>query len=243
MTAKQLRDYYAKQCKSGDCKHNHSKAKADAAEQHHCCGFNLIERGVGHADLDALLKEPQSLEFIFEVVAVEKPGEYEKDSFLLSEQERIDLIPKLKEAGNELFKSGQYAEAGAKYEEALAYLEQLMLKEKPNDVEWNELNALKMPILLNFSLCKFHTKDYYSCIEHTSTVLATQPSNVKALFRRAKAQAVVWNLQEARADFGRCVELDAGMEREVGAQLEHLNKLEAQKLKEEREMFQGKLFK
>jgi hypothetical protein len=36
----------------------------------HCCGLNLIEQGLGHADLDSLLKEPKPLDFIFELVRV-----------------------------------------------------------------------------------------------------------------------------------------------------------------------------
>ena len=116
-----------------------------------------------------------------------------------------------------------------------------MLKEKPNDVEWNELNEQKIPILLNFSLCKFNLNEFYSCIEHTSTILEYQPNNVKALFRRAKAHAAVWNLNEARADFDKCILLDSSLTKEVNAQLDHLKKLENQKLKEDKEKF-SKLF-
>ena len=35
-----------------------------AEERKHCCGMTLQDQGVGAADLDVLLKSPQSLEFI-----------------------------------------------------------------------------------------------------------------------------------------------------------------------------------
>jgi AH receptor-interacting protein len=117
-----------------------------------------------------------------------------------------------------------------------------MLKEKPNDVEWNVLNDQKLPILFNYSLCKFHLKAFYECIEHTSTILEFQPKNVKALFRRGKAHMEVWNVANARADMEQCREIDPGLNAEVEAQLNHLDKVLAKKEKDEREKYKGKLF-
>ena len=117
-----------------------------------------------------------------------------------------------------------------------------MLKEKPNDTEWNELNEQKMPILFNFSLCLFHMNEFYRCIEHTSTILEHQPNNVKALFRRGKSHVAVWNVAEARADFARCRLLDASLEADIDAQLNHLNQLVLKREKVERDKFKGKLF-
>lgn len=45
------------------------------------------------------------------------------------------------------------------------------LREKPRDVEWNELNAMKLPLLLNYAQCKLLLEDYYAVIEHCSSVL------------------------------------------------------------------------
>ena len=247
VVSKQLREYYNYQpdCDKKDCAngHSHSKhAKQKNEARHHCCGFNLIEHGVGYPDLDALLKNPQPLDFILELIRVEQPGEYTKDAWALSEEEQIKIVPVLKESGNELFKKKMYKEAGEKYEEALGHLEQLMLREKPNDVEWIQYNEQKMPILLNFSMCKFNLGEFYSCIEHANTILEHQPFNVKALFRRAKAKAAVWSLDEAREDFNKCVELDESLKSEVQAQLDYVKGVEEKKKKEDLEKFKGKLF-
>lgn len=46
----------------------------------------------------------------------------------MSEDEKLDLIPKLKEEGNQLYKGKEYSEASEKYAQALGLLEQLLLK-------------------------------------------------------------------------------------------------------------------
>lgn len=234
-----MRDYYSQVCAKD---HKHHDHKHDTQHRHHCCGYNLIEHGVGYADLDELIKNPKALDFIFEVVRVEQPGEYKKDSWILTEEEQIAQIPILKEAGNALFKEKNYLEASKKYEEALGYLENLMLKEKPNDVEWNELNEKKIPILLNYSLCKFNLNEFYSCIEHCNTILETQTNNVKALFRRAKAYAAIWNLNNAKEDFKKCLELDSTLTNEVNKLLVQLDKSESLQNKKEADKYRGKLF-
>lgn len=237
MAAKQLREYYKSFSKN--CTHKHENAQK---HRHHGCGYNIMEHGVGFADLDDLIKNPKNLDFIFEVLRVEKPGEYKKDTWALTDEEKLKLIPVLKEQGNALVKEKKYKEAAEKYEEALRELESFMLKEKPRDKEWNELNEQKLPILSNFSLCRYHLKDYYACIEHTSHILEFQPNNVKALFRRGKAHMAVWNVNNAKNDMEKCRKIDPTMEKDVEAQLNHLNKTVLEREKEEREKYKGKLF-
>jgi len=36
---------------------------------------------------------------------------------------------------------------------------------------------MKIPLLLNYAQCKLLNKEYYSVIEHCSTVLKTEPGN------------------------------------------------------------------
>ena len=116
IAAKQLREYYQNQ--SHKC-HEHKK-KTNEVRQH-CCGYNIMEHGVGYEDLDKLVKIPKNLDFIFELVRVEKPGEYEKESWTLTDEERMNKIPDLKDQGNSLVKQKMYKEASEKYEEALRY--------------------------------------------------------------------------------------------------------------------------
>lgn len=46
----------------------------------------------------------------------------------MDEQEKLDIIPKLREKGNEEFKQKKYKEASDTYAKAIGILEQLMLK-------------------------------------------------------------------------------------------------------------------
>ncbi|XP_008470426.1 aryl-hydrocarbon-interacting protein-like 1 [Diaphorina citri] len=90
-----------------------------------------------------------------ELLQVESPEEYEQESWQLTEAEKLASIPKLKEDGNTLYKAGNIQGALDKYSTALGYLEQLMLKEKPNDEDWKKLNDLKIPIQAIDVLKKF----------------------------------------------------------------------------------------
>lgn len=59
---------------------------------------------------------------------IEAPGTFEKESWLLDENEKRITIPALKEAGNDFYNKGMYKEAEEKYMLALGFLEQLMMK-------------------------------------------------------------------------------------------------------------------
>ena len=63
-----------------------------------------------------------------EIVNIERAGSFEKEVWTLSDEEKIAKLPKLKEAGNELFKQKRFAEAADKYAEAIGMLEQLAMK-------------------------------------------------------------------------------------------------------------------
>ena len=65
---------------------------------------------------------------ISELVKIERPEDYEKDSWTLTDNEKLQKIPALKEQGNKYFSEKKYTEAAEKYFEALGFLEQLVLK-------------------------------------------------------------------------------------------------------------------
>lgn len=216
-------------------------AKPPEKRQHRCCaGISL--QGLGYEDLNKLIQEPCDLEFIIELLKVEAPEEYKKESWLMNEDEKLKAIPELREKGNTLYKANEFQSAADLYAEALGLLEQLMINEKPGDIEWNALNTLKMPLLLNFSQCKLNLKEYYTVIEHCTTVLKTEPDNVKALFRRAKANVGAWNPVEARIDFQRVMELDPALTNAVRKELKMLEDLEKQKNEEDKVRLRGKIF-
>lgn len=50
-------------------------------------------------------------------------------------------------------------------------------REKPHDIEWNEFEQQKNPILLNYAQCKLYEGEFYDVIEHCTTVLKSDKGN------------------------------------------------------------------
>ncbi|KAJ1522097.1 hypothetical protein ONE63_002408 [Megalurothrips usitatus] len=216
--------------------------KPASAKRHHCCGVTLQNEGLGYEDLNKLVKDPCELEFIIELIKFEAPDEYKKESWQMSEDEKLDQVPKLREEGNKFYKEENISGACESYTLALGLLEQLMLKEKPHDTEWLELQEQKLPLLLNLSQCKLKQGEFYPVIEHCSTVLNVHPENEKALFRRAKAHIGAWNPSEARADFEKLLKINPKLEKSINQELKVLDEMIRQKDLEDRAKLAGKMF-
>uniref|UniRef100_A0A1A9W8Z5 AIP/AIPL N-terminal FKBP-type PPIase domain-containing protein n=1 Tax=Glossina brevipalpis TaxID=37001 RepID=A0A1A9W8Z5_9MUSC len=196
---------------------------------HHCCGLSLQTEGLGYKDLDELLSNPCDLEFIIELISVELPEHYQKETWQLTDNEKLKTVTKLKEEGNQLYKSGDYEKAEECYRQAVSIIEQLMLKEKPHDIEWLELAKLKIPVLLNYAQCRLLSNDYYAVIEHCNEILQLDPDNVKAYYRRGKAHFGAWNPEEARKDFQRTVELDPMLQKMIGKELKAIDEAQQER--------------
>ena len=223
IVAKTLRDNFLPK----PAGHDHKQHKAST----HMCGMMAMqaEGGLGYDDLNLLMKQPEDLEFIMELLTVDQPEEYEKESWQMDADEKLDSVPQLKSDGNMLFGAKDYAGASEKYKHALGRLEQLMLREKPGEAEWDELLKLKIPILLNLAQCRLSLCDYYPVIEHCTEVLDKQPDNVKALYRRAKAHVGAWNPKEAKEDFEAVIELDQSLAKACRKEIIAVELLEKEK--------------
>ncbi|CAN7942547.1 unnamed protein product [Ixodes pacificus] len=211
-----------------------SFAGAGAPHRRRCCGMMTDEKySTGHADLDKLLEKQVDLSFTFELLKVEEPGEYAKDVWAMTAEERLGEVPRLREQGNKLFQDGETEAAMTKYKEALEHLENLLLREKPGDDEWKELDKMKIPLLLNYSQCLLNRAEYYEVIRHTSEVLSKDPENAKALFRRAKAHLGSWNPRECRTDLLKLMEVEPKLTKVVQKELKQLELEEQLKRKED----------
>ncbi|XP_012152383.2 AH receptor-interacting protein isoform X1 [Megachile rotundata] len=204
---------------------------------HHCCGVTLQNEGIGYEDLNELIKHPQDLEFTIELLKVILPDEYEKESWQMTEDEKLKSIPEIRKKGNALFQEKNYEAACEMYAKGIGMLEQLMLAEKPNDEEWLVLNRLKTPLLLNYAQCKLIQKEYYKVIEHCTTILKHEPDNVKALYRRGKAHIGAWDEEKAVKDLKKVIELDPTLKSTIekdlqafSAAIKEKNELEKRKL-------------
>lgn len=209
--------------------------------QRHCCGgiAQLHDHSLGYQDLDILQKDPQPLIFVITLVKVEEPGTYRQDAWAMTDQEKLEAVPVLHQEGNQLYKDGKTVEAAAKYYEAIACLKSLQMKEQPGSPDWIDLDLKITPLLLNFCQCKLLEGEYYQVLEHCSSILNKYSDNVKALFKRGRAHAAVWNATEAEQDFSRAVELDPSLAPLVAKELKQLEARMHEKEREDKARFRG----
>lgn len=109
-------------------------------------------------------------------------------------------------------------------------------------MEWNHLNEMKLPILLNYAQCKLMNSEFYSVIEHCTTVLENDPNNVKALYRRGKAHVGAWNFDEAESDFKKVAEIDCTLKKLIQKELKDIESLRKSKDSEDKAKLLGKMF-
>jgi AH receptor-interacting protein len=169
------------------------------------------------------------------MVEASEPGSYEKDTWAMDQLEKAKSIPHLHEEGNHLYNKQKYVEAADRYARALGLLEDLMGREQPETEEWKKLDVTRIPLLLNYTQCQLILGHYNEAIEHTTTILDKDPTNVKAWYRRAKAHAMAWNPKEARQDFARALELDSGLTTAVQRDLKKLDETQRVRDIEDRE--------
>uniref|UniRef100_A0A8V5GAK5 AIP/AIPL N-terminal FKBP-type PPIase domain-containing protein n=1 Tax=Melopsittacus undulatus TaxID=13146 RepID=A0A8V5GAK5_MELUD len=170
---------------------------------------------------------------------VEEPSAYKRDTWAMSKEEKLAAVPVLHSEGNRLVLRKQFAQAAAKYQEAVICLRNLQAKEKPWEEGWLKLERLVTPLVLNYCQCQLELGEYYEVLEHTTELLQKHKDNAKAYFKRAKAHAAVWNEREAREDFLRVAHLDPSMAAAVKKELKQLGERMRKKHVEDRKRYQG----
>ncbi|XP_063814596.1 AH receptor-interacting protein isoform X3 [Pseudophryne corroboree] len=184
------------------------------------------------------MREGEVAEFLCDT-PVQEPGSYRQDAWAMSDEEKLEAVPLLHQEGNQLFKEEKTVEAAAKYYEAIACLKSLQMKEQPGSPDWIALDLKITPLLLNYCQCKLLEGEYYQVLEHCSSILNKYSDNVKALFKRGRAHAAVWNEEEAKKDFSRAVELDPSLTHLIAKELKRLEERLQQKEGEDKARFRG----
>ncbi|XP_014069893.2 aryl-hydrocarbon-interacting protein-like 1 [Salmo salar] len=207
----------------------------------HSCGMaNMFAyHTLGYDDLDQLQKEPQPLYFVLELVKVQQPSEYDRESWALNDEERLKAVPLLHGQGNKLYKQGRYQDATNKYKEAIVCIKNIQHKEKAWEAPWLKLEKMGNMLTLNYCQCLLRMEEYYEVIEHTSDIINQHPGEMKAFYVRGKAHIEVWNEAEARADFERVLDLDPGMKKAVKKDLGVLNMRMEEKNEEDKVKYKG----
>ncbi|CAG14136.1 unnamed protein product, partial [Tetraodon nigroviridis] len=207
----------------------------------HTCGMaNMFAyHSLGYHDLDELMKEPKPLYFVLELLRVQQPSEYNRETWALSDEERLKVVPVLHGQGNKLFKQGEYEKATQKYKEAIICLKNVQTKEKAWDAPWLKLEKMAHTLTLNYCQCLLRMEEYYEVIEHTSDIVNQHPGVMKAYYLRGKAHMEVWNETEARQDFSRVLDLNPSMKKAVKKELAVLKMRMEEKNQEDKKKYKG----
>ncbi|XP_016138313.1 aryl-hydrocarbon-interacting protein-like 1 [Sinocyclocheilus grahami] len=207
--------------------------------QRHTCGMgNLFHyHSTGFPELDELMRTPQPLIFIMELILVGDPFSYQRESWMMEKDEKLKVVPSLHLLGNALVKQGRFREAAEKYQEAVVLLRTVQSREMPGDEDYINLDRLIIPLVLNYCQCMLELEEYYEVIEHTTELLDKHKDCVKAYYKRAKAYAAVWSEREARRDFQMVANLDITLSRLVQRELDLLSERMKEKYWEDKERY------
>ncbi|XP_043113970.1 aryl-hydrocarbon-interacting protein-like 1 [Puntigrus tetrazona] len=207
--------------------------------QRHTCGMgNLFHyHSTGFPELDEIMRTPQPLIFIMELISVGDPFSYQRESWMMEKDEKLKVVPSLHLLGNALVKQGRFREAAEKYQEAVVLLRTVQSREMPGDEDYINLDRLIIPLALNYCQCMLELEEYYEVIEHTTELLDKHKDCVKAYYKRAKAYAAVWSEREARRDFQMVANLDITLSRLVQRELGLLSERMKEKYWEDKERY------
>ncbi|XP_051277064.1 uncharacterized protein LOC127375190 [Dicentrarchus labrax] len=213
--------------------------------QRHMCGMgNMFHyHSTGFPELDELMRTPQPLIFIMELLQVGDPMSYHRESWMMEKDEKLQTVPILHMQGNALVKQRQFREAASKYKEAVLLLKTVQSREMPGDIDYINLGQMIIPLELNYCQCMLELEEYYEVIEHTTELLEKNKDCVKGYYKRAKAHAAVWNEKEARRDYNMVAQLDVTLASLVNRELRAMSERMKEKYWEEKEKYWNMLEK
>lgn len=119
--------------------------------------------------------------------------------------EKITQAAKRKDQGNAYFVNKDYARALQKYKRGLEYIEH---EYGIDEADKPEARKLKISMWSNTAQCALSTGKYADCVANCNKVLAEDPGNAKALFRRGKAQGLLQEWDEGIKDLKKVLEMD-----------------------------------
>ncbi|GMF12252.1 unnamed protein product [Phytophthora lilii] len=111
-------------------------------------------------------------------------GDDDHDTRKLKKPERMRMVVKNKEEGNELFRDGNHKHAAARYVKALTHASKFF---DLTEADKEEVNAVKLSLYLNLAQCYLKMENYGKAVSNCQEALALDPKSVKALYRRAVA--------------------------------------------------------
>ncbi|KAL4128261.1 hypothetical protein PRIC2_007253 [Phytophthora ramorum] len=131
-------------------------------------------------------------------------GDEDHDTRKLKKPERMRMVVKNKEEGNELFRDGNHKPAAARYVKALTHASKFF---DLNEADKEEVNAIKLSLYLNLAQCYLKMENYTRAVANCDEALALDAKSVKALYRRAVAYEKENKLELAADDIKEALRL------------------------------------
>merc|ERR1712048_1192610 len=128
-----------------------------------------------------------------------------KDTYSLSEDEKLAFGSGRKDVGSNLFRKGRINLALERYKKVIDMFSYIDNYQEDNKVKAKEL---KKVCELNRAACQLKVKDYWAAKTSCNNALKEDTQNVKALFRRAQAELGLKNFLDCMKDLKRVLELD-----------------------------------
>lgn len=137
-----------------------------------------------------------------------------RDLWELSDQDRLEIAKRHKEAGGELFKLDKTKGASMCYSKALKYLipvdPDIQLEVQHLQEYEKEIFSLQSVLMLNLAACQLKFQQYPHVVKNCTRVLDMEPESVKALYRRGQALVVMNDFDRAREDLMKAKKLEPG---------------------------------
>lgn len=196
-----------------------------------------------------------AVEAELEQAAGEEDEDYDKDNDntvnrKLKKSDRIRLIHKNKEEGNELFKDKNYRMAVIRYQKAIGHVNQLLDGScAVSAEEKTEMEAMKLTLYNNISLSYTKMENWELVLVHVNNALAIDKTNKKALYRRGVYyETHKKDMEKAYADYKACADTITATAEEMGNEdklilkaVERMKK-DQEKVKDKEKKMWGKAF-
>jgi len=129
-----------------------------------------------------------------------------KETWDMSEDDKVAFGEARKSVATDLFKSGRFAMALGRYKKVSDLFNYI---DNFKDENKTKAKDLKKACELNKAACYLKLSDWIEANKACAEVLKSDSQNVKALYRKAQAQCSLKNYSECISDCKRVVELDA----------------------------------
>ena len=110
----------------------------------------------------------------------------------------------LKDKGNAAYKASDVHAAANAYLEALDLMRFVFPEDEKDQAQ---INSIRLVCYLNRAACQIRLQDFVGTKKSCSDALYLDPSNVKALYRRAQASAATFDFDRAKRDILAAIKL------------------------------------